>query len=83
MTDAIDLDTGFLIRHKHLVLHLEPDPSGGYVVTSPFVPGLVTQGETFEDAVAMALDADVALREARADLRKRAHPPAPADSPAA
>ncbi len=25
-------------------LHLEPDPSGVYTVTSPDVPGLVTEG---------------------------------------
>ena len=66
MPDALDSSTGYLVRHKHLVLHLEPDPERGYVVTSPFVPGLVTQGETFEEAIAMALDADEALREARA-----------------
>lgn len=27
-------------------LHLEADPDGGFVVTSPDVPELVTQGET-------------------------------------
>ena len=27
-------------------LYLEPDPSGAYTVTSPDVPGLVTEGRT-------------------------------------
>ena len=65
MLAEADLHTGFLVRHRHLVLYLEPDPSGGYIVTSPFVPGLVSQGDTFEEAIAMALDADRELQEVR------------------
>ncbi|MEA2054893.1 MAG: type II toxin-antitoxin system HicB family antitoxin [Candidatus Thermoplasmatota archaeon] len=30
---------------------LEPDESGGYVVTCPSLPGCYTQGETVEDAL--------------------------------
>jgi predicted RNase H-like HicB family nuclease len=30
---------------------LEPDESGGYVVTYPFLPGCYSQGETVEDAL--------------------------------
>lgn len=74
MNDPIDLDKGYLVRHRHLVLYLEPDEAGGYVVTSPYVPGLTTQGDTFEEAIAMALDADEALREARAELRRAGRP---------
>jgi antitoxin HicB len=77
MPEVLDFSKSFLVRHKHLVLHLEPDEEhGGYVVTSPFVPGLVTQGDTFEEAIAMALDADEALREARAELQRRRQPTA-------
>lgn len=37
---------------------LEPDlEEGGYIVTVPALPGVVTQGETLEEAVAMARDA--------------------------
>jgi antitoxin HicB len=36
---------------------LTPDETGGYVVTCPALPGVVTQGETIEDAKAMAVDA--------------------------
>ncbi len=36
---------------------LEPDADGGYVVSCPSLPGVVTEGETVEEALAMARDA--------------------------
>ena len=37
---------------------LEPDPEqGGYTVTVPALPGIVTEGDTLEEAIAMAKDA--------------------------
>lgn len=35
----------------------EPAPEGGYVVYVPALPGLVTEGETLEEARRMAVDA--------------------------
>ena len=35
----------------------EPAEEGGYVVTCPAVPGLVTEGDTMEEAREMAEDA--------------------------
>ncbi|HVF69893.1 MAG TPA: type II toxin-antitoxin system HicB family antitoxin [Xanthomonadales bacterium] len=35
----------------------EPAEEGGYVVTVPALPGCMTQGENFEDAVDMIKDA--------------------------
>jgi predicted RNase H-like HicB family nuclease len=35
----------------------DPDPDGGFVVTCPALPGLVTHGETMEEAREMARDA--------------------------
>lgn len=35
----------------------EPSEEGGYVVTVPLLPGLVTQGDTFEEATKMVKDA--------------------------
>lgn len=35
----------------------DPDPEGGFVVTCPALPGLVTHGDTLADARAMAQDA--------------------------
>ena len=34
-----------------------PEPEGGYTVTCPALPGLVTYGETLEEARRMARDA--------------------------
>lgn len=42
--------------HRFTVL-LTPEEDGGFTVTAPFFPGLVTYGETREDAIASALDA--------------------------
>jgi antitoxin HicB len=36
---------------------LQPEPEGGYTVTCPTLPGLVTYGESLDEARAMAADA--------------------------
>ncbi len=36
---------------------LEPAEEGGYIVFVPVLPGCVTEGDTFEEAKKMALDA--------------------------
>ncbi len=36
---------------------MTPDETGGYVVTCPALPGLVTEGDTLEEAREMASDA--------------------------
>jgi antitoxin HicB len=41
----------------------DPEPEGGYTVTCPALPGLVTYGETIEEARAMARDAMEGLIE--------------------
>lgn len=51
-------------------LVLAPDPAGGYVVTSPDLPELVTEGETAADALAHARDALAAVVELYDDLGK-------------
>lgn len=44
-------------KYEYTIL-LEPDEEGGgYTVTVPLLPGIVTQGETYEEAVEMAKDA--------------------------
>ena len=35
----------------------EPAEEGGYVVTVPALPGCVTEGDTFEEAIEMVKDA--------------------------
>lgn len=44
-------------------LSLEPQPEGGYTVTSPAVPGLVTEGETVAESLENAWDALLCLLE--------------------
>jgi predicted RNase H-like HicB family nuclease len=44
-----------------------PEPEGGYTVTCPALPGLVTYGETLAEARAMALDAMDGLIEVMLD----------------
>lgn len=38
-------------------LNIIPSEAGGYVVTVPALPGCATQGETYEEAIAMAKEA--------------------------
>lgn len=39
-----------------IILHPDPE-QGGYTVTVPNLPGCVTEGDTLEQAIAMAKDA--------------------------
>ncbi len=43
-------------KYRYTVL-FEPAEEGGYVVTCPSLPGLVTEGDTLDEARAMAADA--------------------------
>lgn len=43
-------------RRYTIILHPEPE-EGGYSVEVPALPGCFTQGETLEEAIAMAHDA--------------------------
>lgn len=43
-------------EHRYTVL-FEPDEEGGYVVTCPALPGLVTEGNTYEEAHGRAVEA--------------------------
>lgn len=38
-------------------IHLEPEPEGGFTVTVPALPGCVTWGEDYEQALTMAQEA--------------------------
>jgi len=49
-------------------LYLEPNPGGMYTVTSPDVPGLVTEGSTPEEILHNVQDALDALMEAWREL---------------
>lgn len=58
----------FTVSDGKLVLALEADETGGYVVSSPLDPELLTQAETIEEAFENAYDALKALKRTRAKL---------------
>ena len=66
-------------------LLLTPQPEGGYTVTSPVLPELLTEGDTLEEALAHVQDAVQATLELYEDLGKPLpenlrHPTDPADT---
>lgn len=53
-----------------LPLVLEPQPEGGYVVTCPLLPELITEGEDVQEAIQNANDALAAIVEAFKELNQ-------------
>ena len=51
-----------------LPLVLEPQPEGGYTVTCPLLPELITEGDTVHDVLEHVGDALAAIIEAYEDL---------------
>lgn len=51
-------------------LVLTPQPEGGYTVTSPVLPELLTEGDTLEQAIGNVQDALEAVIEIYEDLNK-------------
>ena len=63
-------------KRYHIRLLLEPNPGGVFTVSSPDVPGLITEGSTQEEILANVQDALATLMEGWEKLG-RAIPPAP------
>ncbi len=61
----------YTVSDGKLLLRLEAAEEGGYIVTSPLDPELITEAETVEEAFANARDAARALRQARVKLSRR------------
>jgi antitoxin HicB len=59
-----------------LPLMLSPQPEGGFTVTSPLLPELITEGDTVSEALANVQDALAAVIETYQDLGR----PLPAGS---
>jgi antitoxin HicB len=51
-------------------LVLTPQPDGGFTVTSPLLPELVTEGDTADEALANVRDALAAVIEIYQDLKR-------------
>ena len=52
------------------LIDLEKNEDGGYTVTVPALPGCVTEGSTWDEAIANAQEAIVGYIEALKDLDK-------------
>jgi len=52
------------MAHLKLPLVFDPQPEGGFTVTSPVLPELITEGDTFEAALENVRDALAAVIEA-------------------
>jgi antitoxin HicB len=53
-----------------LPLVLEPQPEGGYTITCPLLPNLVTEADTLDEVIPNVADALAALIEAYEDLNQ-------------
>lgn len=69
----------YTVSDGKLMLTLEEAEEGGYIVTSPLDPELITEAETITEAFVNARDAAKALKQSRARLMRRlTAPPAEA-----
>lgn len=61
----------YTVSDGQLVLTLQLAEEGGYIVTSPFDPELVTEADTLQEAFDNARDAADALNESRKKFAKQ------------
>jgi antitoxin HicB len=61
----------YTVSDGKMVLTLEDAEEGGYIVTSPLDPELVTEAESVSEAFEMARDAMKSLTQSRAKLLKK------------
>lgn len=65
----------YTVSNGKLVLTLSEAEEGGYVVTSPLDPELITEAETVSEAFENARDALTSLRRSRVKLWKQLSSP--------
>ena len=53
-----------------LPLVLEPQPEGGYTITCPLLPNLITEADTLDEVIPNVSDALAALIETYEDLNQ-------------
>ena len=68
---ADEVGKTYTVSDGDLTLTLEVAEEGGFVVTSPSDPELITQAETIDEAFLMARDAAEALQECRVDMLRQ------------
>ena len=62
--------TKYTISDGKLVLTFEPAEEGGYCVTSPLDPGIITEAETIEEGFENAREVVRLLKRVRADVHR-------------
>jgi antitoxin HicB len=67
----LSMSKRYTVSDGKMVLNLGEAEKGGYVVSSPLDPELMTEAETLEEAFANARDAAKALKQSRARLMRR------------
>jgi antitoxin HicB len=60
--------------HCKLPLLFEPQPEGGFTVTSPLLPEMITEGDTVEDALENVRDVLAAVIEIYQDTGRTLPP---------
>jgi antitoxin HicB len=65
------MSTRYTVSDGKRVLNLEAAEEGGYIVTSPLDPQLITEAETIEEAFVNARDAAQALKKSRVKLMRQ------------
>jgi len=68
MANQITGSQSYTVSDGQLVLTLTPAEEGGFVVTSPMDPELITEADSLPEAFEMAHDALEALKKSRAKL---------------
>jgi hypothetical protein len=71
MAPILKLMKQYTVSDGKLVLTLQEADEGGFIVTSPFDPQLITEAETVREAFENARDASSALAASRRKLLKR------------
>lgn len=61
----------YTVSDGKLVLNLEPAEEGGYVVTSPLDPELITEADNLEEAFTNARDAAQCLKQSRVKMLRK------------
>jgi antitoxin HicB len=72
-SEKMDKAQMYVVSDGRRILHLEPADEGGYTVTCPYDPALVTEAESIEEAFEMAEDAAKTLADGRAKLDAMRH----------
>ena len=68
---ACDLGWYSLIMLRRVPLVFTPQPEGGFTVTSPILPELLTEGDSLEEAYANVPDALAAVSELYAEQGRK------------